>query len=69
MKQESRRLQRWECQSHIASAQKITIDPYIASAQKIIDNSPLSFYDLSILKLTFKITVNQKPIPSDSGER
>jgi hypothetical protein len=58
MKQESRRLLRWECQSRIASAQKI-IDIHIASAQKIIDNLPLSLYYQSILKLTFKITVNQ----------
>src|SRR5215510_12511336 len=41
----------------------------IASTQKIIDNPSLSFYDSIILKLTFKITVNQQPILSDSGER
>jgi hypothetical protein len=58
MKQESHRLQRWDCQSHIASAQK-TIDIHIASSQKIIDKPPLSLYDPIILKLTFKITVNQ----------
>ncbi len=58
MKQESRRLQRWECQSHIASAQK-TIDIHIAPAQKIIDNPSLSLYYSTILKLTFKIAVNQ----------
>jgi len=58
MKQDSRRIQRWECQSHIASAQK-TIDIHNASAQKIIDIPPLSLYYPYILKLTFKITVNQ----------
>src|SRR5262245_15387921 len=42
---------------------------HIASAQKIIDIPPLSFYDLTILKLTFKITVNQSVVLSESGGR
>jgi hypothetical protein len=42
---------------------------HIASAQKIIDNPSSSFYYPTILKLTFKITVNQSPILRDSGER
>src|SRR6266508_1994506 len=38
MKQESRRLQRWECQSHIASAQK-TIEIHIQDRGQSITDS------------------------------
>jgi hypothetical protein len=53
MKQESSRLLRWECQSHIASAQK-SIDLHIASAQKIIDNPPFVILLFIHLEIDFQ---------------
>jgi hypothetical protein len=44
--------------SHSTSRTRIFYS-HIAPAQKIIDNPSLSLYDPTILKLTFKITVNQ----------